>query len=46
MPSFLDFMETRMKYYGQQIGAAYGEPFYSVEPIGFDDIFNLRIFKG
>ena len=44
--SFLDFMETRMKYYGQQIGVRYGEPFYSVEPIGIQDLFVLQIFKG
>lgn len=44
--SFLDFMDTRMKYYGQQIGVKYGEPFYSVEPIGVHDIFNLKVFKG
>jgi LmbE family N-acetylglucosaminyl deacetylase len=44
--SFLDFMETRMKYYGQQIGVRYGEPFYSVEPIGIQDLFALQIFKG
>jgi len=44
--TFLDFMETRMKYYGQQIGVAYGEPFYSVEPIGVEDIFGFKMFKG
>jgi bacillithiol biosynthesis deacetylase BshB1 len=44
--SFLDFMETRMKYFGQQIGVQYGEPFYSVEPIGINDLFDLQMFKG
>jgi bacillithiol biosynthesis deacetylase BshB1 len=44
--SFLDFMETRMKYYGQQIGVKYGEPFFSVEPIGVNDLFSLQLFKG
>jgi N-acetylglucosamine malate deacetylase 1 len=44
--SFLDFMEIRMKYYGQQIGVQYGEPFYSVEPIGIHDLFDLQMFKG
>ena len=43
--SFLDFMETRIKYYGQQIGVKYGEPFYSVEPIGIKDLFVLQMFE-
>lgn len=42
--SFLDFVETRLKYYGHKIGAQYGEPFYSVEPAGVDDIFKLKFF--
>lgn len=44
--SFLDLIETRAKYYGHQIGVKYGEPFYSVEPIGVSDIFGLKFFKG
>lgn len=44
--SFMDFMETRMKYYGQQIGVQYGEPFFSVEPIGIRNLFDLQMFKG
>lgn len=44
--SFLDFMETRMKYYGSKIGVKYGEPFYSVEAIGIKDLFELVVFKG
>jgi len=44
--SFLDFVETRAKFYGYSIGAKYGEPFYSVEPIGVDNIFGLKMFKG
>jgi bacillithiol biosynthesis deacetylase BshB1 len=44
--SFFDFIETRMKYFGHQIGARYGEPFYSVDPVGTEDIFSLQIFKG
>ncbi len=42
---FLEFMETRMKYFGQKIGVKYGEPFYSVESIGVNDIFGLRLFS-
>jgi bacillithiol biosynthesis deacetylase BshB1 len=44
--SFLDFVETRAKEYGYRIGVRYGEPFYSVEPIGIGDIFSLKMFKG
>ena len=44
-PQFLEFLETRARYYGQQIGARYGEPFYSIKPIGVEDIFNLKILK-
>jgi bacillithiol biosynthesis deacetylase BshB1 len=44
--SFLDFMETRMKYYGQAIGTKYGEPFYSVHPVGITDLFGMKMFKG
>jgi len=43
--SFLDFIETRIKFYGHQIGSEYGEPFYSVDPVGVSDIFSLKIFK-
>ncbi len=44
--SFFDFVETRAKNYGYKIGVKYGEPFYSVEPIGISDIFELKMFKG
>lgn len=44
--SFLDFMETRMKYYGSKIGVQYGEPFYSVEAIGVKSLFDMVVFKG
>ncbi|MBI3192955.1 MAG: bacillithiol biosynthesis deacetylase BshB1 [Ignavibacteriae bacterium] len=44
--SFLDFMETRMRYYGSKIGVKYGEPFYSVETIGIKDLSYLVMFKG
>ncbi len=44
--SFLDVVETRAKFYGHQIGAKYGEPFYSADPIGVNDIFGLKFFKG
>ena len=44
--SFLDFVETRAKFYGYSIGAKYGEPFYSAEPIGITDVFGLKMFNG
>lgn len=44
--SFLELIETRAKYFGQQIGAAYGEPFYSTEPIGIADLAAIKLFRG
>lgn len=44
--SFLDFVETRAKSYGFSIGVKYGEPFYSIEPVGIGDLFALKMFKG
>lgn len=44
--SFLEMLETRAKHYGQQIGVRYGEPFYTPDPPGTDDIFKLKFFKG
>jgi len=44
--SFMDFMEIRSKYFGQLIGAEYGEPFFSIKPIGITDLFDLRLSKG
>ena len=43
---FMDFLETRAKYYGDLIGVKYGEPFFSIKPIGITDIFDLLISKG
>ena len=40
-PAFMQFIETRAKYYGSQIGVQYGEPFYSIEPVGIRDVFDL-----
>lgn len=44
--TFLDFVETRAKKYGASIGVKYGEPFYSVEAIGVNNILDLKFFKG
>ncbi|HUL43322.1 MAG TPA: bacillithiol biosynthesis deacetylase BshB1 [Bacteroidota bacterium] len=44
--SFLDFVETRSKAYGSKIGVKYGEPFYTVDAIGTNDPFSLKMFKG
>jgi bacillithiol biosynthesis deacetylase BshB1 len=43
--SFIELLETRAKYYGSQINAKYGEPYYSVEPVGITDLFALPKFK-
>ncbi len=43
--SFLDFMETRARYYGSKIGVPFGEPFYSVESVGLKDIFDMVMFQ-
>jgi len=44
--SFLEMVESRARYFGYRIGAKYAEPFYSVELIGIEDVFNLKSFKG
>ncbi len=44
--SFLDMVETRAKFFGYEIGGKYGEPFYSVDPVGVNNIFGLKFFKG
>ncbi len=43
--SFLDLLETRAKFFGNMIGAEYGEPFLSVEPLGINNFFDLTLFK-
>ncbi len=40
-PDFMQFMETRMRYYGNRIGVHYGEPFYAIESIGIRNIYDL-----
>lgn len=44
--SFLDFIDTRAKFYGQMIGVQYGDPLYSVKPFGVNDLFDLKIMQG
>ena len=41
-PEFIDYIETRAKFYGFQIGKKFGEPFYSEEEIelGLESLFN------
>jgi bacillithiol biosynthesis deacetylase BshB1 len=43
--TFLEFVETRAKYYGAKIGVRYGEPFYSVEAVGVRDPLDLVLHK-
>lgn len=45
-PEFLEFIELRARYYGSQIGVRYGEPFFSIEPVGIRDVFDLVYSKG
>ena len=35
-PKFLDYIDSRAKFYGFQIGKEYGEPFFCEEKIEFD----------
>jgi bacillithiol biosynthesis deacetylase BshB1 len=44
--SFLAFLESRARTFGWRIGTAFGEPFYSVETPGVNDILKLQMFKG
>jgi bacillithiol biosynthesis deacetylase BshB1 len=43
---FMDFLETRAWYFGHLIGTEYGEPFFSIKPIGVTDLFGLQFSKG
>jgi bacillithiol biosynthesis deacetylase BshB1 len=40
-PGFLDSIKTRQAYYGDRIGVAYGEAYYSPRPVKVDDILTL-----
>lgn len=42
-PDFMQFIETRARYYGNRIGVQFGEPFYSIESIGINSVFDLII---
>ena len=44
--SFLVMLETRARFYGQQIGVRYGEPFFSTDTPGVDDMFDLKFLNG
>jgi bacillithiol biosynthesis deacetylase BshB1 len=44
--SFLGYVEARAIEFGFKISVKYGEPFYSVEPLGIKNIFELQMFKG
>jgi bacillithiol biosynthesis deacetylase BshB1 len=45
-PEFLEMVETRARHYGQRIGVRYGEPFFSIAPVGVKSLFDLRFDKG
>jgi N-acetylglucosamine malate deacetylase 1 len=40
-PHFMQFLETRARYYGDRIGVRYGEPFYAIESVGVGSLFDL-----
>jgi N-acetylglucosamine malate deacetylase 1 len=44
--TFLDFLEARTRNYGMKIGVTFGEPFYSVEPVGVKNLLDLKLFRG
>lgn len=39
---FLDSIKARDLHYGSLISAEYGEPFFSIEPVGIESFFDLR----
>ncbi len=41
-PEFINYIESRAKFYGFQVGKHYGEPFYSEEKIEFDFMSLLK----
>jgi len=45
-PQFLELLEIRARAYGEKIGARYGEPFFSVSPVGVDSLFHVKTVKG
>ena len=38
---FYEWIEARARHYGMMIGAEFGEPFWTYEPVGTKDIFSL-----
>lgn len=44
--SFLEFIDTRAKFYGQLIGVRYGDPLHSPQPIGIENLFDLKFQRG
>ncbi len=38
---FLESIFARDKHYGSLINVEYGEPFYSIEPLGFNSLFDI-----
>ncbi len=40
-PGFVDGIRARAAYFGRRIGTQYAEPFWSPEPLGTHDLFNM-----
>ena len=45
-PGFLELIEVRGRYYGERIGVHYGEPFFSIAPVGVRGFSDLILDKG
>jgi bacillithiol biosynthesis deacetylase BshB1 len=39
---FLESIEARDRHFGSLINVEYGEAFYSIEPLGFDSLFDIK----
>ena len=44
-PPLMDRLQTAAAYWGQLIGAEYGEPFACREPVGLRSLRDLRLSK-
>ncbi|MBW7888953.1 MAG: bacillithiol biosynthesis deacetylase BshB1 [Bacteroidetes bacterium] len=40
---FLESIYARDKHFGSLINTAYGEPFYSIEPVGLNSLFDMKL---
>jgi len=45
-PGFMDLLDARARAYGEKIGARYGEPYFSISPIGISSLLQISTVKG